>query len=105
MDRHLLLLLFMIGFITGIGKTADIIAQSSQLDDNLSRNNSTLTNTTDIKKIISDDKCITLIWLEPNETQADKTRVFTIDKYDFWKTFGQLYESSNNNSKTVGTVE
>ena len=104
MDRHLLIsLLFTIGFTIGIGETAATITQSSQLDNNLSRNSSTLTNTTDIK-ISSDDKRITLIWLEPNETQGNKSQVFTIDKYDFWKIFNQLYEPSNNN-KTVRIIE
>ena len=90
--------------MTGIGNSTAMTTQYDQLDDNPSRNNSILTNTTDIKKS-SDDKQITLIWLESNETKLDNTRVFTINKYDFLKTFDELYESSNNNGKTIGTIE
>jgi hypothetical protein len=63
-----------------------------------------LPNFTD-SKLISDGKHIVLTWLKINGTtvtESDKTPVFIVDKDDFWKTFDQLYESSNNNGRPIG---
>jgi predicted RNA-binding protein (virulence factor B family) len=72
------------------------MAQPNQLNIN----NSVLMpppNTTDIE-LGSGDKRIILTWLNTNETtitHSDQAATFIIDKRDFLKAFGQLFENSN----------
>jgi hypothetical protein len=61
-------------------------------------------NTTDIK-LSSDGNHIILTWLKTNGTdvtQSDQAAAFTVDKHDFLKAFGQLFENSK---KTINLVE
>jgi hypothetical protein len=91
------LTLFIIGLT--IAETIVTMAQQS-LNDSKAK----FPNSTDAK-LISDGKHIVLTWLKINGTdvtESDKTPVFIVDKDDFWNTFDQLYESSNNNGRTIG---
>jgi hypothetical protein len=91
------LTMFMLGFT--INETIVTIAK-----ERLNSSKSELPNFTDAK-LISDGKHIVLTWLKINGTtvtESDKTPVSIVDKDDFWKTFDQLYESSNNNGRPIG---
>jgi hypothetical protein len=88
-------------FIIGLTFNETIVAIANE---SLNSSKPKLPNSTDAK-LISDGKHIVLTWLKINGTdvrESDKTPVFIVDKVDFWKTFDQLYESSNNNGRTIG---
>jgi hypothetical protein len=91
------LTMFMLGLT--INETIVTIAKES-----LNSSKPDLPNSTDAN-LISDGKHIVLTWLKINGTdvtESDKTPVFIVDKDDFWETFDQLYESSNNNGRPIG---
>jgi hypothetical protein len=104
MDNRLLVS-FLIIIASTISETIAVIAQPNQSNIN----NTILVpspppNTTDIK-LSPDDNHIILTWLKTNGTDvtlSDQAAAFTVDKHDFLKAFGQLFENSN---KTINLVE
>ena len=91
----------LIMFIIGLAINEAIVTVAKE---SLNSSKPKFPNSTDVQ-LISDGKHIVLTWLKINGTDAtesDKTPVFIVDKDDFWKTFDQLYESSNNNGRTIG---
>jgi hypothetical protein len=73
------------------------IAQESQPNGNISRNNITALD------LDSDDKNIVVTWLESNKTNTNSAPMIRVSNEDFWKIFGPLFELSTN--KTSGTFE
>jgi hypothetical protein len=102
MDNRLLVSILII-IASSISETIAVIAQLNQSNIN----NTILVpspNTTDIK-LSSDGNRIILTWLKMNGTDvtpSDQAAAFTIDKHDFLKEFGQLFENSN---KTINLGE
>jgi hypothetical protein len=101
MDNRLLVsILIMIAF--SISETIAVIAQPNQSN----KNNTVLVpppNTTDIK-LGSDDNHVILTWSKPNGTGvtlSDQAAPLSIDKHDFLKTFGELFENSNTTINSV----
>jgi hypothetical protein len=83
----------MVGFII-----SDTMVAIAQPNGNISRNNTTVLNSTD-----SDGKNIVVTWLESNKTNVNSAPMISISNEDFWKIFGPLFELSTN--KTSSTFE
>ena len=79
---------------SAITETMVAIAQESQLNGNISRNNTTALNSTD-----SDGKNIDVTWLQSNKTNANSTPTIRVSNEDFWKIFDQLFELSINTTR------
>jgi hypothetical protein len=91
----------MVGFT--LSETVIATAQPNQLNNISMPTQAPPSHTTDIK-FGSDDNRIILTWLKMNGTdiaQSEPAPTLNIDKHDFLKAFGQLFENSNNNSNAI----
>ena len=78
---------------SAITETMVAIAQESQSNGNISRNNITALD------LDSDDKNIVVTWLESNKTNTNSAPMIRVSNEDFWKIFGPLFELTINTTR------